>query len=1323
MNRWNNLIRNARGMAHVVAAGTTLLFAVPIGGYFAHQQSAQKTEREAQVVLHANFHVRMIEDALERAATTTRLLADTLPAKAPAQLLTIGQSLIKVSGTITRLEITPSGQPSFIVTRDHTLAGTDLNRLPILEADARMILMGAPHLAVRSGQLVISQGLAVTDTSGRQRFWGYAATVVPFSNLVSASHLDDLPAQGFAVRLQQGHDGTEPVSTIFEQNYNSQNGGITRSIPFAGSGHLRLDVQTAESQFDNLPAAIWLFYAIGCAMLYMLSLRLLRRPAELEREVVLRTRQLDNEKLALQREVGNRIQAERLLERSHRILDTIFEHFPGMIILKRAGDLRISRINRAAEQILGRSRDSVIGRCAEEIYDPETADRIARSDYQAMIDKEVIELPIERIEFPEQPERWIRFRKLALPDRDGKAEYILEFGEDVTEKERLDSRLREHLNFLEQLLDAIPAPLFFKDELGRYIGANTAFERYLGKTRSEIIGKTVFDISPGPLAYTYHRADSELLAAGGSQIYESRVHSADGSERDVMFHKAVFHATSGEAGGIVGILLDISERKQAELRIGQLNRMLTVLSQTNQAIVRIHDRDALLREVSRLMCAEGGFPMAWVYLHGSVEPQIVIDETACHDVGLAFAERMTRALLGNQSCAASEQLFCKTVKCCDADLAADMDAQGLQSFVHTPLTTRTGCLGGIAILDTHQESLSEEEQDMLAKLADNVSYALEALAEEERRKAAEGKLQLAARVFENSTEGLIVTDAENRILMVNRAFTVVTGYESDEVIGKTPNLLSSGRQSQNFYKQLWKTLSERGEWRGEIENRRKNGEIYPEWLNISAVRNESGELTNFVAVFSDLTARKEIEARVNFLAHYDVLTSLPNRVLFTNRLEQFVTQARAGDRKLAVMFLDIDRFKLVNDSIGHTYGDKLLLEVSNRLLACVPKGSDVSRLGGDEFSVILANIDSMEQAAACASTIHHALRHLIQIDEHEIHLSVSIGISIFPDDAETVEILASNADTARYAAAENGGNTFRFFQPEMNIRSAERMRLEGRLHHALERGELAVYFQPLIAAKTGHIIGAEALLRWHHLDIDAYISPATFVPLLEETGLIIPVGEWVMRCACEQNQRWRDATGRDMFVAVNLSAIQLADEELVPKVKTILRDLHFDPRHLEIELTESAVMRDAQRGVRTMQQLKELGVTLSIDDFGTGYSSLSYLKQLPLDTLKIDRSFVIDAPGDSEAVSIIRAIVALGHSLNLEIIAEGVEQPAQVNFLREASVDILQGFYFSEPLSADQFYDLITGGPSYSVTTPQPALQLANTPQRVSRSSRLQQTG
>ena len=904
---------------------------------------------------------------------------------------------------------------------------------------------------------------------------------------------------------------------------------------------------------------------------------------------------------------------------------------------------------------------------------------------------------------------------VALPGPAGRPEYILEFGEDVTEREALDSRLREHLNFLEQLLDAMPAPIFFKDRDGRYLGANAAFERLIGKRTGEIVGRSVFEISPRELGYVHHEVDRELMTAGGSRIYEGYLHDANGDQRDTLFYKAAYHVTSGDIGGIVGMLVDITERKAAERQVSQLNRILSVLSGVNLAIVHCTDQNTLLLEVSRLLKEEGGFPIAWVHYGGAREPRILnADEEST-----AISHMTTIGLLSGGRYS-SPGLHQETFEHATAELRDELGRHDLHSLLHLPLVNDGELFGGIAMLSRHSASPSDEEQEMLLELAANISFALDTLSREEQRKAAESKLQLAARVFENSTEGLIVTDADNRILMVNRAFTNVTGYVQHEVIGKTPRILSSGRQGGAFYAEMWRSLVEHGEWRGEIENRRKDGEIYPEWLSISAVKNEHGDLTNYVAIFSDLTSRKEIEARVNFLAHYDPLTSLPNRELFANRLEQLIAQSRADGMKLAVLFLDIDRFKLFNDTLGHAGGDRLLLETSARLIDCVPKGSDVSRLGGDEFAVILPKIESPDAVAACASKVNSALRQTIRLDRHEIHLSASIGISIFPEDAHSVESLVSNADSARYAAAEAGGSCFRFFEPEMNSHSGERMRLENGLHHALERGEMEVHFQPLVDAVSGDIVGAEALLRWKHGEAGGFVSPGTFIPLLEETGLIIPIGEWVMRRACEENRRWREATGRDLFVAINLSAVQLADSTLIGKFSSILDDLDFEPRHLEIELTESAVMRDAQRGIQMLEKLKDLGVNLSIDDFGTGYSSLSYLKQLPLDTLKIDRSFVIDAPAEAEAVSIIHAIIALGHSLGLEIIAEGVEHPAQVNFLREAGADIMQGYYFSKAVSANDFLQLITAGRCYEVADTEPALQLAPCPEERRRTRRSQ---
>lgn len=1288
MKVWQKALQSDGGYAHLAAAGITLLFSLPIAIYLGYQQYRQSDEILLQASQYAAKHLHIIDETLGRAGAAARLLADALPGRSEEQLRGVADDLLKVVAA-DRIEVVRSGHPPFFVDRNHDATAV------VVDGEAESLRpLGEPVISVRADHIVVSQSLTQAIGNSEHRFWGYASVVIPFADLVRAAGLDELGEEGYSVRLRHIQNGMTPGTVLFDDQQDARPMTAVRSLTLPGNGTLRLELRPRTVGIGALPTVTWISLAVGCILLYFLALRLLRRPAELEREVAHRTRLLDEEKLALQREIASRTHAEGLLERSHRLLDSIFEHIPGMIVLKRAGDLRIARVNRSCEELLGRSRDAIIGRCNEEIYPACLAGRLSQSDYQAMLDNQLVELPLERVEMHGQPERWVRFRKVALNDAAGRADYILEFGEDMTEREGLDLRLREHLNFLEQLIDAIPSPLFFKDARGRYIGVNKAFENFIGIGRAEIIGKTVFDVAPRKVAYTYHRADSELLAAGGSQIYESSAATADGGERHIMCHKAVFHATTGEVSGIVGILLDITERKAAEARISQLNRILTVLSETNQAIVRIHDRDHLLHTVTALIHDQGNFPVAWAYLDGENIPLIL----SGFGDSVELVRRLTAILQGATGDARTRPVYAEAHQCGDEQLAADLVKRGLNSFAHLPLTVNRALVGGIGIIDSAQEGFNSEERQMLADLADNLSFALEAFALEESRKAAEEKLQLSAQVFENSTEGITITDAANRILMVNKAFSAMTGYEPDEVIGKNPSILKSGRQGPDFYARLWESLKTHGAWRGEIENRRKNGEIYPEWLDLSVVRNAEGVITNYVAVFSDLTKRKEIEQRLNFLAHYDGLTSLPNRTLFHHHLGQAIAKARSKRSQLAVLVMDIDRFQLVNESIGHSAGDRLLLEVANRLTASAAANDCVCRLGGDEFAIILHDIQSPDDVANRTREIQQSLRRTIPLEGHEIHLSASIGISLFPADADTLENLLGNADSAMYSAIGDGGNTFRFFQQEMNSHSAERMRLEGRLHHALERGELAVHFQPLVSARNGRIIGAEALLRWYNKETETFVPPSTFVPLLEETGLIVPIGEWAMRTACEQNHRWCEATGSDLFVAVNLSAIQLADEKLLEKVRAILRDTEIDPGCLEIELTESAVMRDAERGIRRMHELKELGVSLSIDDFGTGYSSLSYLKQLPLDTLKIDRSFVTDAPTDPEAVSIIRAIVAMGHSLQFEIIAEGVENSEQVSFLQHTMVDILQGFRFSKALPAEAFLALLQESPAYALS-------------------------
>jgi diguanylate cyclase (GGDEF)-like protein/PAS domain S-box-containing protein len=559
---------------------------------------------------------------------------------------------------------------------------------------------------------------------------------------------------------------------------------------------------------------------------------------------------------------------------------------------------------------------------------------------------------------------------------------------------------------------------------------------------------------------------------------------------------------------------------------------------------------------------------------------------------------------------------------------------------------------------------------------------------EERLNFSNQHLRLAEKVFETTFEGIMVTDAHLAIESINPAFTKITGYELHEVLGKKPGVLSSGRHDPEYYRKMRLELAENGCWQGEIWNRRKAGEVYPEWLSISTVKNQAGQVTNYVAIFSDITERKASEDHVRHLAHHDALTNLPNRMLLMERLSHALAHAHRHGQRVAVMFLDLDRFKNINDTLGHTAGDQLLKSVAERLSECVREDDTVARLGGDEFVMILEEVSNIQDVAGVAQKLINALERPVMLERQEVFATTSIGISIYPDDGDSAEILIKHADTAMYRAKEQGRNNCQFYTADMNERALERLTMENSLRHALERNEFMLYYQPQVDLRTRGITGMEALLRWQHPDF-GLVSPARFIPIAEETGLIVPIGEWVLRAACFQNKAWQDAGMPRLHVAVNLSARQFKQPNLVNVVSQVLADSGLEPRYLELEITESIAMEHAEETIARLNELKAMGVTISMDDFGTGHSSLSYLKRFPIDTLKIDRSFVQDVLLDSQDSAIAAAITTMARSLKMKVVTEGVETQEQIGFLREHDRDEVQGYYFSHPLPADAFADLL----------------------------------
>jgi diguanylate cyclase (GGDEF)-like protein/PAS domain S-box-containing protein len=556
------------------------------------------------------------------------------------------------------------------------------------------------------------------------------------------------------------------------------------------------------------------------------------------------------------------------------------------------------------------------------------------------------------------------------------------------------------------------------------------------------------------------------------------------------------------------------------------------------------------------------------------------------------------------------------------------------------------------------------------------------------RKTVETRLRQAATVYENTSEGVVITGPDQRIQAVNPAFTAITGYREDEVIGNTLRMLQSGRHDAEFYRAMWTALHAVGRWQGEIWNRRKDGATYPEWLNISAVRDDAHHVINYIAVFSDITTIKNAQAKVEYLASHDALTGLPNRVLFRDRLAQVLARAHRHGRNVALLFVDLDRFKLVNDTLGHETGDRLLQEVARRLLTCVRAEDTVARMGGDEFVIIQEDVKQPDDAATLAMRLLQQMNTPVSLQGREIVVTLSVGISLYPRDGEDIGTLVKKADAAMYRAKEAGRNAYQYYNDEFARAGLDRLELETDLRLAIERGELLLHYQPQVNIKTGVIVGVEALARWNH-PRRGMVPPVTFIPLAEETGLISVIGAWVLDTACAAAKGWHDAGLPPVRVAVNFSGHQISHDPVAQQVADALRTSGCDPCCLEIEVTESVLMKNPERAIATLDALKKLGVTLAIDDFGTGYSSLSYLKRFPIDKIKIDKSFVDGLPDDPDDAELTRSIIAMAHGLKRSVIAEGVETEAQLAFLRDHDCEEMQGYLFSKPVPAAEIARLL----------------------------------
>jgi diguanylate cyclase (GGDEF)-like protein/PAS domain S-box-containing protein len=548
----------------------------------------------------------------------------------------------------------------------------------------------------------------------------------------------------------------------------------------------------------------------------------------------------------------------------------------------------------------------------------------------------------------------------------------------------------------------------------------------------------------------------------------------------------------------------------------------------------------------------------------------------------------------------------------------------------------------------------------------------------------EERMRLWGSVIQQSMEAIIVCDARLRIVLVNKAFEDITGYSEAEAVGQTPRILHSGRQDRAFYVQMWNSVVQTDQWRGEIWNRRKNGELYMEWLSLTAARGLAGEVTHYIGVFSDITQRKQTEERIQRLAHFDALTGIPNRSLLIDRAGQLLAAARRNGGQVALLFVDLDRFKNINDSMGHEAGDELLKTIATRLQGLVRQSDTVARMGGDEFVIVMAGVSELGDVARLSESVLNAIAAPLSLRGQEVAVTGSVGVCVFPNDAEDVSEMIRNADAAMYRAKEHGRNAYQFYTRSMNDRALEILATETALRHALQRNEFELHYQPQFCAGTERIVGAEALIRWNRPGM-GLVSPGTFIPIAEERGLIAAIGQWTLQEAARQAAEWDRAGYPPLPIAVNLSATEFHQTGFVGRIADTLLQHGLKPDRIELEITEGIIVRDADSTIEILECLHDLGVKLSIDDFGTGYSSLNYLRRFPIDKIKIDQSFVREMMDDTGASGIVLGVIGLAKSLGLEVVAEGVETTEQLRFLRAAHCDFVQGFLLGRALPAGAF--------------------------------------
>ncbi|HEY8905539.1 MAG TPA: EAL domain-containing protein [Rhodoferax sp.] len=851
----------------------------------------------------------------------------------------------------------------------------------------------------------------------------------------------------------------------------------------------------------------------------------------------------------------------------------------------------------------------------------------------------------------------------------------------------------QRLGSLNQAVEQSPVTVMITDRQGHIEYVNPKFTELTGYTAAETLGQTPRLVKSGLTSHEVYAEMWQTLLAGREWRGEVCNRKKNGElfwEFEVI---APMRDDSGEIAHFIAVKEDITERRQAQAALERLNRTLRVLSAGNNALVRTGDEATLLAEIGRILVEVGGYCLVWV---GMPEPG---NETVLRSVMMAPAGRVDAALLTHDrgtdthwpgfvgAAMAQERPIICTSFADDAYYAAANDAVrrcNCEAGAALPLVSGQTHFGVLVLHTDGLETLGTDELALLQELADDLAYGIAA-------RRSEDILHLREQAIEASSNGIMISsvvDADHPFTYVNPAFERITGYGAAEAVGRNGRFLLGGDIEQPELDGIRLALREGREGRAVLRNYRKDGSLFWTELSVSPVRRNGGPVTHFVSVLTDMTESKNYEAALEYQSNHDQLTGLPNRNLLADRLDQALVRATRDGDEVAVAMVDLDRFKVINEGLGHAVGDALLRQVAARLKGCIRDVDTLARLGGDEFVLIMPALEATRAAQLGCGRVQSVLAAPFEAQEQRLTLSVSMGVSLFPRDAGDALGLLRQAEAAMYRAKEQGRNGIQFFTAEINQRVNERLTMESQLRRALDNGEFLLHYQPQVDLVSGSVIAAEALVRWNHPE-RGLVPPVEFIPLAEETGLIVPLGEWVLVEACRQHRAWLDAGLAAGRIAVNLSPRQFSDASLLPLVRRVLADTGLPATLLDLEVTESMAMQDVESAIEMLNELTRLGVRISLDDFGTGHSSLSYLQRFAVKTLKIDRSFVHDVAVDPHRAAITSTIIVMAHNLGLSVIAEGVETLAELSYLRQHACDEIQGYYFSRPLPASQYEALL----------------------------------